>query len=206
MSALLTKSDFEAIRRGYDENPARALSLNATTYVDPKWLAIEREAIFWRSWQWWCHAEQLRGAGAYIVVEVQGRSIAIVRDETGMLRAFYNVCKHRARELLKGAGQAKRILCPYHAWVYDLTGRLKRAPNTEYLVAFDIRDICLDQVSVEEVCGFVYVNLDPMAEPLAKQSAPLADEIMKFAPDVDDLTFAHRLEFTIKSNWKNAVD
>ena len=206
MTQLLTKSDLEAIRRGYDENPARSQSLLADAYVDPKWLKVERDAIFFRNWQWCCHVEKLRRPGDYIVVDVQGRSICIVRDDESRLRAFYNVCKHRAHELLKGAGQIKRILCPYHAWVYDLTGQLRRAPHTEALLDFSTGDICLDAVCVEEFCGFVYVNLDPAALSLMVQSAPLAGEIMHFAPDVSDLTFAHRLEFTIRSNWKNVVD
>jgi choline monooxygenase len=107
---------------------------------------------------------------------------------------------------LKGSGRVKRIMCPYHAWVYDLGGQLRRAPHTEQLEEFAVGDVCLDQVRVEEFCGFVYVNLDPAAAPLAEQSTPLAGEIMRFAPDVSVLTFAHRLEFTIKSNWKNVVD
>ena len=206
MVMLLTKSDLEAVRRGYDANPARSLSLRAEAYANPKWLAVEREAIFWRSWQWCCHGEKLRSAGDYVVVDVQGRSVSIVRDEAGTLRAFYNVCKHRAHELLKGAGHVNRIMCPYHAWVYDLTGQLRRAPHTELLEDFSTGEICLDPVRVEEFCGFVYVNLDPQAVPLAEQSVPLASEIMHFAPDIDALTFAHRLEFTIRSNWKNVVD
>ena len=85
----------------------------------------------------------------------------MVRDREGTLRAFYNVCKHRAHELLSGEGETTRIMCPYHAWVYDLTGQLRRAPETESLTAFDPSEICLDQVRVEEFCGFIYVNLDP---------------------------------------------
>ncbi len=65
MTQLLTKSDIEAIRRGYDENPARSQSLAAEAYVEPKWLKVEREAIFFRTWQWCCHVEKLRRPGDY---------------------------------------------------------------------------------------------------------------------------------------------
>jgi phenylpropionate dioxygenase-like ring-hydroxylating dioxygenase large terminal subunit len=64
-------------------------------------------------------------------------------------------------------------MCPYHAWTYDLTGQLVRAPHTESLTDFDPKAICLDAVQVEEFCGFVYVNLDPAAAPLAEQSGDL---------------------------------
>ena len=130
----------------------------------------------------------------------------MVRTRDGVLKAFYNVCKHRAHELLQGEGRTARITCPYHAWTYDLGGRLIKAPHTEALVDFDPSTICLDEVQVEAFCGFIYVNLDPDATPLAEQSGQLGEEIRRWAPDVDRLTFAHRLTYDIKSNWKNVVD
>ena len=97
--------------------------------------------------------------------------IAIVRDRDGALRAFYNVCKHRAHELLAGSGTTRAIVCPYHAWTYGLDGRLKAARRADRMATFDKNEICLDQVQVEEFGGFVYVNLDPSATPLAEQAA-----------------------------------
>ncbi|MEM6356893.1 MAG: SRPBCC family protein, partial [Pseudomonadota bacterium] len=108
--------------------------------------------------------------------------------------------------LLNGEGRTTRIMCPYHAWVYDLTGRLVRAPHTERLPGFVAKEICLDAIQVEEFCGFVYVNLDPEAAPLHIQAGNLGAEIEEWAPDVGNLTFAHRLTYDIKSNWKNVVD
>jgi phenylpropionate dioxygenase-like ring-hydroxylating dioxygenase large terminal subunit len=206
MSMELSKSEFASIRQGYDERPGRSLSLKADAYTDPKWLDVERQTIFGRTWQWVCHVENLRDPFSYKVVDLQGQSICIVRDEGGELRAFYNVCKHRAHALLSGEGKTRRIMCPYHAWVYELSGQLKIAPHTQHLEDFNTSDICLDAVQVEEFCGFVYINLDPSAAPLSAESGDLGQEIRAFAPDVDDLTFAHRLEFTIQSNWKNVVD
>lgn len=206
MTVQMTSQDLAAIRTGFDANPARSLSLRAEAYTNPKWYAYEQSAIFAKHWIWVCHIEKLRAPGAYTTATIAGRPIAIVRDKEGMLRAFYNVCKHRAHELLSGDGEVTRIMCPYHAWVYDLTGQLRRAPETESLENFDLNDICLDQVQVEEFCGFIYVNLDPDAPSLAAQSVDLATEVMHWAPDVGDLTFGHRLTYDIKSNWKNVVD
>ncbi|MGB0506203.1 MAG: aromatic ring-hydroxylating oxygenase subunit alpha [Pikeienuella sp.] len=210
MSTDSNNPDLSQISGGYDPNPARSLSLKADAYTDPKFHGFEREAIFAKTWQWVCHAEKLREPGAYVAAIVADKPIAVVRDRgedgDGSLRAFYNVCKHRAHELLSGEGQTTRIMCPYHAWVYDLTGQLRRAPETENLEDFDTQDICLDQVQVEEFCGFIYVNLDPDAPPLADITGDLATEIGHWAPDVDKLTFAHRLTYDIKSNWKNVVD
>ena len=206
MTKMPTKSEFKAIGRGYHENPARSLSLRAEAYTDAKWYAADQEAIIARTWQWVCHVEKVREPGSYATIDIAGRPIAIVRDRDGALRAFYNVCKHRAHHLLSGHGQTTRIMCPYHAWVYRLDGQLIRAPHTEPLESFDTQDICLDQVQVEAFCGFIYVNLDPTARSLAELSGDLDLEIKHWAPDIDQLTFGHRLTYDIQSNWKNVVD
>ncbi len=206
MTVRPSAQDFTRIAKGFDDDPARAYSLNAEAYTDPSWMALEYDAVFKRTWQWVCHIEKLREPGSYVTIDIAGQPICIVRDKEGDLRAFYNVCKHRAHELLQGEGRASRIMCPYHAWTYDLTGTLRRAPETESLKDFTVSDICLDRVQVEEFCGFVYVNLDATAAPLAELSGDLGAEISKWAPDLDRLTFAHRLTYDIKSNWKNIVD
>lgn len=202
----LTQQDYQRIAGGYDQNPAAAMSLKAEAYTDPAWFALEQNAIFAKSWQWVCHVEKVREPGQYVTATIAGRSIVVLRDREGVLRAFYNVCKHRAHELLEGEGVANHIMCPYHAWVYRLDGGLHRAPHTESLVGFNKDEICLDAVQVEAFCGFIYVNLDPNAAPLAEQSGDLGREIMYWAPEVEELTFGHRLTYDIKSNWKNVVD
>ena len=206
MSVIAETARLEAIRIGWDSNPARSFSLHKRAYVEPDWLALERDAVFSRSWQWVCHVEKLEEPGRYVTAEIAGRPIMVLRDKAGELRAFYNVCKHRAHELVSGEGRRAVITCPYHAWTYDLSGRLVRAPHTEGLEDFDASSICLDAVQVEAFCGFVYVNLDLDAPSLAEQSEGLGAEIRHFAPDVERLTFAHRLTYDIRSNWKNVVD
>ncbi|MEM7471715.1 MAG: ring-hydroxylating oxygenase subunit alpha [Pseudomonadota bacterium] len=199
-------TDSASIAAGYHANPARSKSLKADAYTEPHWFDADAKKILSRSWQWVCHVEKTRDPGSFVTVEIAGQPIAVVRDQTGVLRAFYNVCKHRAHELLSGEGITTRIMCPYHAWVYKLDGQLARAPHTEHLEDFALGDICLDEVQVEEFCGFVFVNLAREAPSLAQQSGNLETELRHWAPDVDSLTFGHRLTYDIKSNWKNIVD
>lgn len=206
MPPILAKDDYQQLSRGFHQDPARSLSLNAEAYTRAKWFRLDQQAILTRSWQWVCHVEKLKEPGSYFTTEIAGTPIALTRDGAGQLRAFYNVCKHRAHELLSGEGKTNRIMCPYHAWVYRLDGQLARAPHTENLAGFNTEDICLDQVQVEEFCGFVFVNLDPDAASLRAQSGDLETEIRFWAPDVDQLTFGHRLTYEIRSNWKNIVD
>ena len=206
MTGLPGPQDFRTIGDGFDKSPSRSLSLRKEAYIGADWYNADLEAIVSKSWQWVCHVEKVREPGSYTTVEIAGQPIAVVRDREGVLRAFYNVCKHRAHVLLSGDGSTTRIMCPYHAWVYRLDGNLARAPHTENLEDFDPRQICLDQVQVEEFCGFVFVNLDPEAPSLSAQSDNLETEIRYWAPDIESLTFGHRLTYDIKSNWKNVVD
>lgn len=202
----LTADEFSTVASGYDADPARSMSLRAEAYTEPKWHAADLKAVFGRTWQWVCHVEELAKPGSYVAATVAEMPVAVVRDRSGQLRAFYNVCKHRAHELLSGSGTTRAIVCPYHAWTYDLSGALVGARRTDRMETFDKSGICLDRIQVEEFCGFVYVNLDPDAKPLAEQAPDLAAEITERAPDIARLTHAKRLRYEIKTNWKNVVD
>ncbi len=206
MSELLKDNNLSKFYGGWARAPEESLSLRAETYCQPEILEIEKRAIFAQTWQWVCHAEKLAKPGSYVTTKIRDYPILICRDLNGELRAFYNVCKHRGHELLKGEGLTKRVVCPYHAWTYTLEGQLVRAPHTDGLKNFLVKDICLDSVQVEEFCSFVFVNLDPNATSLSEQSGSLGEEINFWAPDLANLTFSHRLTYNIKSNWKNVVD
>jgi len=198
--------DLEAVAEGHSKDPLNSQSLHADAYVDPVWFDHEMRTIFARTWQWVCHGEKVREAGQYTTAVIAGMPIMVVRTHDDELKAFYNVCKHRAHELLQDEGTTRSIVCPYHAWTYDLDGGLIAARHTSHLPDFELGEICLDEVQVEEFGGFVYVNLDVTAPSLAEQAGDLGREIAHWAPDIDQLTFAHRLSYTIESNWKNVID
>src|SRR4051794_27423977 len=204
--APVTVDDVREIALGYDPDPARSMSLRSDAYTESKWAAADLEAIFARSWQCVCHIAKLATPGSYVSATIAEMPIAVVRDRDGSLRAFYNVCKHRAHELLSGSGTTGSISCPYHGWVYGLDGRLKGARRADRMETFETSEICLDQVQVEEFGGLVYLNLDPTALPLGDQAADLALEIERWAPDIADLTHTRRLTYDVQSNWKNVID
>jgi choline monooxygenase len=202
----VTEDDVRQISVGFDSNPARSMTLRSDAYTKAKWAAADLEAIFGRTWQWICHVEKLTEPGSYVSATVAGMPVAVVRDRDDVLRAFYNVCQHRAHQLLSGSGTTQSIACPYHAWVYGLDGQLKGARRADRMETFDKSEICLHRVQVEEFGGFVYANLDSAARPLAEQAGDLAVEIERWAPDVAQLTHAKRLTYEVKSNWKNVID
>jgi choline monooxygenase len=190
----------------FHQEPERAYNLEGFHYYDPAIYRAEQQGIFSRDWIFVCHGELLRQPGCYTTATIAEESICVIRGRDGVLRAFYNVCQHRGHELLSGSGRKPVINCPYHAWAYDLDGHLVKARNTEDLIDFDLAEFNLTPVGVEEYCGFVFVNLDPAAAPLAGQAGGLERELRAYVPDVEALTFAHRIRFEVAGNWKNAVD
>ena len=197
---------FNRISRGFDAIASRSHSLHTDCYRDPGFRDLERQQIFHKSWQFLCHEEKLAEPGSYVATQIEGQSIFACRDKDGKLRAFYNVCKHRGHELLEGSGKTKAIACPYHAWVYSLDGRLSSARRSELIENFDTEKIYLDPVRIEIFCHLVFVNLNREAPTLAEQSESLSEEIMFYAPDLANLTYAHTLTYRIKANWKAVVD
>ncbi len=206
MPHIITRHEYDEISAGFDPDPLRSSSISTRTYTEPGFLAVEQQSVFQNSWQFVCHEEKLKNNNDYIVIDIQGASILVVRDGEGELRAFYNVCKHRGHELLKGEGSVQLITCPYHAWTYQLNGQLRAARRSEHLVDFQTDKICLDRVQVEVFCHLVFVNTNPHAESLSIQSGALAGEIAEYAPDLGRLTWAHRLEYRINANWKAVTD
>ena len=202
----LIKQNLSTVENGWDKNPARAKTLHKDAYIDPIWFTAEQKNIFHRSWQYLCHENALGKAGDYVTTDIQGQSIIACRQKDGSLKAFYNVCKHRGHELLEGSGNTKRIICPYHAWTYDINGQFLEARQSRFIEKFNPKDFCLTPVKIEIFCHLVFVNLDTKAESLAKQSEKLGEEINHYAPDLADLVFAKRLTYTIKANWKSVVD
>ncbi len=190
----------------FDRDPARSYTLAASYYTDPAVYESEKEAIFFRSWNFVCHVRQLRDVGAYATTMVADQNVFVIRGADGTLRGFYNVCQHRGHELLKGSGTRRVIVCPYHCWTYEIDGRLKDARNSQDLLDFDPDEFCLKPVRVEEFASFVFVNLDAEAAPLNGQTGDLQAEMRRYAPDLDGLTHALRIRYDIAANWKNVID
>lgn len=191
---------------GFDADPQRSFTLPARYYTDPAIFAWEKDSVFAHAWCYAGHLSHLRNAGDYVTCDVGGQNILVMRGKDGQLRAFYNVCQHRAHELAQGRGNAKVLVCPYHAWTYGSDGTLRSARGSENLPHFDREAFCLKKVQVETMAGFVFVNLDPSAPSLKEQSGDLEAEIRSYCPEIDNLVLARTMTYDIKGNWKNSVD
>jgi phenylpropionate dioxygenase-like ring-hydroxylating dioxygenase large terminal subunit len=181
-------------------------SLAARYYTDPKVFAVESAGLFARTWQFACHASALPNAGDYQAFDLAGESLFAIRGRDNVIRVFYNVCQHRAHQLVTGSGTTRVVVCPYHAWTYELTGQLRGGPNTSAVVGFDRSSICLTEVRVEEFLGFVFVNLDPDAQPMDDWFPNARSEIEEWVPNWSELRPLEWVEIPENCNWKVSVE
>jgi len=185
---------------------APELALDARYYTDPQVYEQEKEQIFFRTWQYAGHTSRLEKPGDYFAFQVCDQNLFALRDTDGEIRAFYNVCQHRAHELLSGSGNTRFVVCPYHAWSYHTNGQLRRAPNSETVPGFDASKICLHEVRTEVFCGFLFVNLDADTKPMAEWYPKAADELREYVPDLERLRPLVRTEAEEACNWKVTVE
>ena len=157
-------------------------SLPGWLYHDAEYHALEMERVMRPAWQIVCHVSDIPSVGDYRTLELLGESIVVVRGEDGVARAFANVCRHRAMRIVEGpAGCAKKLVCPYHAWVYELDGRLSGVPMKRDYPALDMAANGLVPVDLDQWQGFLFVRLrDDGGPSVAEMMAPAEAEIAPY--------------------------
>ena len=178
-------------------------ALDPRMYLDPSLLELEEERIFERTWQLAGHVSALPRPGSYLTARAGSQPVLVLRDEQGNLRAYRNVCRHRASRLLSGSGQCKgAIRCRYHGWTYRFDGTLIGVPEG---LAFGERlqksELGLLPARVEEMCGLVFVNLDLDATPLADLVGDLPARLARYRIGLLE-PFALSEDGTQPANWK----
>jgi choline monooxygenase len=189
-----------------DQAPlAEASTIPASWYVDARVAELEAEAVFGETWQMVGRAEQVNEPGQYVRAQVAGEPLVLVRDNDGLLRGFYNVCRHHAAAVVtEPCGQASLLRCPYHGWHYGLDGSLKGMPEFDGVKNFERQENGLIPVRTETWEQFVFVNLDPQAPPLREFLGGL---VARVAPlEISRLHHFERRAYDIQCNWKVFVD
>ena len=186
-------------------------TLGAEDYTSQVVYDDEREKIWWGDWVCAGRAEEIANPGDFITRDIAGESIFVVRNEEGALRAFYNVCSHRGTKFLDdGAGHVRKAFkCPYHAWTYDLNGRLIGTPNIQEDEYFDRASHPLHEVGIDTYAGFIFVNLT-----LGGPRRPLMDALTDGAESMtvferfkmDELRVGVRIVYEVEANWKIVVE
>ena len=184
--------------------PLRALP--AHYYTSPEVFERACERLFFRTWQFACHASQIPEAGDYVAFSIHDQDLFVIRGEDGEARCFYNVCQHRGHLLVEGAGRTHVVVCPYHAWSYGLDGRLRNATRARHLPGMALSDVCLTEVRAESLCGFLFVNLDAEAPSMTEAFPGVEAAIRALCPDIEERVFAHEHEAREHCNWLIAVE
>ncbi|MGW2520647.1 aromatic ring-hydroxylating oxygenase subunit alpha [Streptomyces sp. NPDC001617] len=182
--------------------------------ISPEHYELEREAIFRRTWLNVGRVEQLPKRGSYFTKELDaaGASVIVVRGMDDEVRAFHNVCRHRGNKLVwndfpreETGGVCRQFTCKYHAWRYDLEGKLTFVQQEEEFFDLDKSQYGLKGVRTEVWEGFVFVNLDP------ENTTPLREYLGEFAKGIEGYPFhkmtqAHKYRAEIGANWKLFID
>ena len=178
-------------------------SLPATWYYDPAQFALELERIWYRNWVYLGRSETVAEPGCYRTFTVGTQPVLVVRDEAGVLRAFFNTCRHRGAMLCpEPAGRlpARSITCPYHAWTYRLNGELARIPSAGRPHHVATRETSLYSIPLKEWKGFLYVNLGDPGQGFSENFNANTDTVAHWP--LGELLIGHKLSKRIRCNWK----
>jgi len=192
-----------------------AQTLASRFYTDPAILDIEKQRIFLRTWQLVGTLQQPCGEvngskrtisdpESFFAADVAGEPVVVVRDGQGELRAFSNVCRHRAGPIALGSGCKNVLRCQYHGWTYTLDGRLIGTPDVEGVELFDRSTMGMVPLRCETWGQFIFVNFDLKVEPLSAYLGKIPEQARGF--QFEGLEFAERCDYIIDCNWKVYVD
>lgn len=196
MDAQLGRKEYPA---GFPALP----DVPAARYYDPAFAALEMQHVWKKNWLLACLETELPQPGAYRLFEQVDQSVIVSRGKDGAIRAFHNICRHRASALLlEPAGKAMRFVCPYHSWGYSLEGKLVSVPDAHDFACLDKSTHGLLPVRSETWRGLVFINLDPDAAPLADFLAPMAEQTAGFP--LERLVVKDRIFVEMECNWKAA--
>jgi choline monooxygenase len=211
----MTTKPTEALRLDVSERIECAHTLASRFYVDPAILDIEKAKILRRTWQLVGTLDHACGEvngvkrtiadpESFFTAEVAGEPIVVTRDKEGALRAFSNVCRHRAGPIAAGSGCKSVLRCGYHGWTYTLDGRLIGTPDVEGVEFFDRTTMGMVPLRLDTWEQFIFVNFDREALPLAEYLGDIPEQARGFR--FDGLQFAERRDYVLNCNWKVYVD
>lgn len=190
----------EALRANVSVPFEEARAMPPEVYTSQDFNDAEIEKIFKKDWFCVGRASALANPGDYVTCDLASQPVIVLRDSNNVLRAFSNVCRHRMSTLLHGRGTTKSIVCPYHAWTYNLDGSLRGAPAMNGNKAFCKDQYSLPDIACEEWLGWVFITLNPDALPVAQQLSDV--EALVKGYDMTNYTETFFEEHLWDTNWK----
>jgi choline monooxygenase len=187
------------------DHPMDTHTLWFDQYSDPVRAAAEAELVR-SSWEYFGPAEKVSRPGSYLTGRCGSVPVVVVRDLDGVLRAHVNVCRHRGTVVMRGEGECRRLQCPYHAWTYDLEGRLKNAPRSDREVSFDASSLSLVAARIATFGALLFVAVDPDAPSIDEGLHELGGSLRSMGVDLDELVYHGRTNFEIAADWKIVIE
>jgi choline monooxygenase len=184
----------------------RGATLPSGWYTDDSFYAAEAERVMRRSWHFVAHTAELPAVGDQAPYEIAGVPIALVRDESGDVRGFVNICRHRAHVVVLEPRNRKALFCSYHGWSYGLDGQVKHIPRGEEVPALDRRDCSLVPVQVYVWGPTIWVNLALDAPSFDEWTGSLKTMVSERGVDVDRHVYGFERTWDIAANWKVFMD
>lgn len=176
-------------------------------YISKEYVQLEKQHLWPNAWLMACRLEEIPNVGDYVTFDIADESIIVTRLTGDKLKAYYNVCQHRGRRLTKGCGHATKFHCNFHGWQWNLDGSVLRILDEEDWAgcpSMSREDMALKEVQIDTWGGFVFINMNPEAEPLAKYLAPV--------PEITDCYEFEKMRFRwyksvrLPCNWKVALE
>ena len=189
---------------------SQAMTLPKEAYNDPAFFAVEQKKAMEAGWICLAHVSQVKTPGSFIAVDLFDEPLLVVRGRDEEVRVLTRVCAHRAMDIMPDTeefprkGETRLLTCPYHKWVYDLDGSLRGCPHMQEAEGFDRKDWKLEPFRTEIWNGFVFVNMDGMAPPLAEQFADFDKAIAPW--NTADMDVVIELDWECDFNWKVMIE
>jgi phenylpropionate dioxygenase-like ring-hydroxylating dioxygenase large terminal subunit len=174
-------------------------------YFSREFARLEAEQLWPRVWQIACRLEEIPNVGDYVTYDILDDSIIVVRESETTIKAFHNSCPHRGRRLTEGCGHAQKFVCRFHGWQYQLDGSNCRVVDRgDWGGGLKDSDIRLKDIQVGTWGGFVFINMDPHCEPLAKFLEPIDAYCGKF--EFEKLRYRWYKTTVLPCNWKTMLE
>lgn len=196
-SALVS---IDALRTNVSVSFEEARAMPPQVYTSSEFNKAELEQIFKKDWFCVGRASTLKNPGDYVTCDLAEQPVIVLRDQNNILRAMSNVCRHRMSTLLNGSGSTKVIVCPYHAWTYNLDGSLRGAPAMNTNKAFCKNQYKLPTIACEEWLGWVFINLNSDAKSVSEELTEVQELIKSY--DMSNYSETFFEEHLWDTNWK----
>lgn len=185
-------------------NEDNANALHSDAYTSQEFYDLELTELFENHWQFVAHVDELNNVGDFVVCQIGKIPLVVLRNEQQELKAFHNVCRHRAGPLATENGNSKVLRCKYHGWTYQLDGQLKSAPEMQSTKNFEI---CQHKLPAAYVCEWQGLIFAAINKPIVSVDTLLDGIVERIKPiELTQLSFSHRDEYLVDCNWKVYMD